>query len=148
MNPFPILLADLRSMRFSAVFIVILIGVAVAIGVAVGAQERALRQASSRAAADFPLLVGAPSSQTPRPSAHAKTAKTTAKIKRSLGWKSFAVSKKKPERMFGVAAKSWTRMKARNTTCVSHPLKGVRKCKFGVTLARFTEPKRGCVLPM
>ena len=64
MNPFPILLADLRSMRFSAVFIVILIGIAVAIGVAVGAQERALRQASSRAAADFPLLVGAPSSQT------------------------------------------------------------------------------------
>jgi len=64
MNPFPILLADLRSMRFSALFMVVLIGIAVAIGVAVGAQERALRQASSRAAADFPLLVGAPSSQT------------------------------------------------------------------------------------
>jgi len=64
MNPFPILLADLRAMRLSAAFIVVLIGLAVALGVAVGAQERALRQASARAAADFPLLIGAPSSQT------------------------------------------------------------------------------------
>ena len=64
MNPFPMLLADLRAMRLSAAFIVVLIGLAVALGVAVGAQERALRQASARAAADFPLLIGAPSSQT------------------------------------------------------------------------------------
>ena len=64
MNPFPILLADLRAMRFSAAFIVALIGIAVALGVAVGAQERALRQASARAAADFPLIIGAPASQT------------------------------------------------------------------------------------
>ena len=64
MNPFPILLADLRAMRLSAALIVVLIGLAVALGVAVGAQERALRQASARAAADFPLLIGAPSSQT------------------------------------------------------------------------------------
>ena len=64
MNPFPILLADLRAMRLSAALIVVLIGLAVALGFAVGAQERALRQASARAAADFPLLIGAPSSQT------------------------------------------------------------------------------------
>ena len=64
MNPFPILMADLRSMRFNSAFIVLLISLAVAIGVAVGAQERALRQASARAAADFPLLIGAPASQT------------------------------------------------------------------------------------
>lgn len=64
MNPFPLLRADLRSMRFIGAFIVLLIGLAVALGVAVGAQERALRQASARAAADFPLLIGAPGSQT------------------------------------------------------------------------------------
>ena len=64
MNPFPLVLADLRSIRLSGAFIVLLIGLAVALGVAVGAQERALRQASARAAADFPLLIGAPGSQT------------------------------------------------------------------------------------
>jgi putative ABC transport system permease protein len=51
-------------MRWSALFTVLLIGIAVALGVAVGAQERAMRQASARASDDFPLIIGAPSSQT------------------------------------------------------------------------------------
>ena len=51
-------------MRGAAWLVVALIACAVAIGVAVGAQERALRQASARAANDFDLLIGAPGSQT------------------------------------------------------------------------------------
>ena len=54
--------ADLRAMRGSGLVAVVLIALAVALGVAVGAQERALRQASARAADDFPLVVGAPGS--------------------------------------------------------------------------------------
>lgn len=64
MNPCPMVLADLRAMRGTGFVTILLIGMAVAIGVAVGAQERALRQSSARAAADFPLVIGAPSSQT------------------------------------------------------------------------------------
>lgn len=57
-------LADWRAMRGTAVGCVLLVALAVGIGVAVGAQERALRQASARAADDFALLIGAPGSQT------------------------------------------------------------------------------------
>ena len=64
MNPWPMVLADWRAMRGTAFGCVILVALAVAIGVAVGAQERALRQASARASDDFPLLIGAPGSQT------------------------------------------------------------------------------------
>ncbi len=64
MNPFPMVLADLRALRGTGLVTTLLIGLAVAIGIAVGAQERALRQSSARAAADFPLVIGAPSSQT------------------------------------------------------------------------------------
>ncbi|KAA5613325.1 ABC transporter permease [Rhodovastum atsumiense] len=56
--------ADLRAMRGSAIAVVVLVALAVAIGIAVGAQERAIRQGTARAADDFPLLVGAPGSQT------------------------------------------------------------------------------------
>lgn len=63
MNPLPMVGADLRAMRWSALFTVFLIGLSVAIGVAVSAQERAMRQASARASDDFPLIIGAPSSQ-------------------------------------------------------------------------------------
>jgi len=63
MNPFSMVLADLRALRWSAVAIVALVAVAVAIGVAIGAQERALRQSSAAAADDFDLLIGAPGSQ-------------------------------------------------------------------------------------
>lgn len=64
MNPFPMVLADWRAMRGTAVWCIVLVALAVAIGVAVGAQERALRQASARASDDFALLIGAPGSQT------------------------------------------------------------------------------------
>ena len=64
MNPFPMVRADLRAMRWSAVVVVLLVAVAVAIGIAVAAQERGLRQGSAKAADDFDLLIGAPGSQT------------------------------------------------------------------------------------
>ena len=63
MNPLPMVWADLRAMRWGALFTILLIGIAVALGVALGAQERAMRQASARASDDFPLVIGAPSSQ-------------------------------------------------------------------------------------
>ena len=64
MNPFPMVLADLRAMRWSALAVMALVALAVAIGIAVGAQERSLRQGSARAADDFDLIIGAPGSQT------------------------------------------------------------------------------------
>lgn len=64
MNPWPMVLADLRAMRWSAAVVVALIALAVAIGIAVAAQERGLRGASARAAEDFDLLVAAPGSAT------------------------------------------------------------------------------------
>lgn len=64
MNPWPMVVADLRAMRWSGPVAVLLIALAVAIGIAVSAQERGLRRASARAADDFPLLIGAPASQT------------------------------------------------------------------------------------
>ena len=51
-------------MRGTAVVVVLIVALAVAIGVGIGAQERAMRRASARAADDFPLLIGAPGSQT------------------------------------------------------------------------------------
>jgi putative ABC transport system permease protein len=64
MNPWPIVIADLRHLRWVAWAVPLLVAVAVAIGVAVSAQERALRTSSARAADDFDLLIGAPGSQT------------------------------------------------------------------------------------
>jgi len=64
MNPWPIVIADLRHLRWVAWAVPLLVAIAVAIGVAVGAQERALRTSSARAADDFDLLIGAPGSQT------------------------------------------------------------------------------------
>lgn len=64
MNPFPMVLADIRALRWTALAIVTLVALAVAIGVAIGAQERALRRSSAAAAEDFDLLIGAPGSQT------------------------------------------------------------------------------------
>ncbi len=64
MNPWPMVRADLRAMRGTAAVVVLIVALAVAIGVGIGAQERAMRQASARAADDFPLLIGAPGSQT------------------------------------------------------------------------------------
>jgi putative ABC transport system permease protein len=64
MNPWPIIIADLRHLRWVAWAVPLLVAVAVAIGVAIGAQERALRTSSARAADDFDMLIGAPGSQT------------------------------------------------------------------------------------
>ncbi|WP_353186619.1 FtsX-like permease family protein [Bosea sp. (in: a-proteobacteria)] len=64
MNPFPMVLADLRALRWTAPAIVLLVALAIATGVAIGAQERALRRGSAGAANDFDLIIGAPGSQT------------------------------------------------------------------------------------
>lgn len=64
MNPWPLVAADLRRQPAGALALVLLVAVAVALGVAVSAQERALRQGSARAAERFPLIVGAPGSET------------------------------------------------------------------------------------
>jgi putative ABC transport system permease protein len=64
MNPWPVVLADLRSLRWVAWIAPLLVAIAVSVGVALSAQERGLRQASARAADDFDLLIGAPGSQT------------------------------------------------------------------------------------
>jgi putative ABC transport system permease protein len=63
-NPWPLVLADLRRNRAGAIAVALLVALAVALGVAVSAQERALRQGSARAAERFPLIVGAPGSET------------------------------------------------------------------------------------
>ncbi|MDR2113355.1 MAG: FtsX-like permease family protein [Candidatus Accumulibacter sp.] len=64
MNPFPLVLADLRRNRPLAWLIVLLVALALAVGIMVISQERALRQGSARAADDFDLLIGAPGSPT------------------------------------------------------------------------------------
>ncbi len=64
MNPFPMVLADLRALRWTAPAIVLLVALAIATGVAIAAQERALRRGSAAAANDFDLIIGAPGSQT------------------------------------------------------------------------------------
>jgi putative ABC transport system permease protein len=62
MNPGPMILADLRQLRWTGLIVAALVAACVAAGVLIGMQERAFRRASARAADDFPLLVGAPGS--------------------------------------------------------------------------------------
>ena len=64
MNPWPLVLADLRSNRAGTLATLLLVALAVALGIAVSAQDRALRAGSAHAAAGFPLIVGAPGSET------------------------------------------------------------------------------------
>jgi putative ABC transport system permease protein len=64
MNPLIMVKADYRAMRGSAWAIVLLVAFAVAIGVALAAQEKALRTSTTRAAADFDLVIGAAGSAT------------------------------------------------------------------------------------
>jgi len=64
MNPWPVVIADLRALRWVAWVAPLLVAVAVAVGVAVSAQEAALRRSSALAADDFDLLIGAPGSHT------------------------------------------------------------------------------------
>ncbi len=54
----------MRRSLVGVIAVICLIAVAVALGVAVSAQERALRQGSTRAAKPFDLLIGAPGSPT------------------------------------------------------------------------------------
>jgi putative ABC transport system permease protein len=63
-NPWPVVVADLRALRWVAWTAPFLIALAVAIGIAISAQEAALRQSTARAADDFDLLIGAPGSHT------------------------------------------------------------------------------------
>jgi putative ABC transport system permease protein len=63
-NPWPVIVGDLRALRWVAWAAPVLIAIAVAIGIAVSAQETALRKSSARAADDFDLLIGAPGSNT------------------------------------------------------------------------------------
>jgi len=64
MNPWPVVIADLRALRWVAWATPLLVAIAVALGVAVSAQEAALRRSSAQAADDFDLLIGAPGSHT------------------------------------------------------------------------------------
>src|SRR5262249_12521387 len=64
MNPWPVVIADLRALRWVAWATPLLVAIAVALGVAVSAQETALRRSSAQAADDFNLLIGAPGSHT------------------------------------------------------------------------------------
>lgn len=59
MNPLPMIRADLRHLRWTALVVIVLVAAAVAAGIVLGVQERAFRRASARAADDFPLIVGA-----------------------------------------------------------------------------------------
>ena len=64
MNPWPVVIADLRALRWVAWVAPLLVAIAVALGIAISAQETALRQSSAQAADDFDLLIGAPGSHT------------------------------------------------------------------------------------
>lgn len=63
MNPLPMVLADLRAMGWTGLAVPLLVAFAVASAVAINAQERMLRAGTARAAADFPLLIGAAGSE-------------------------------------------------------------------------------------
>lgn len=56
--------ADLRRNAIGVIAIMLIVALATALGVAVTLQERALRLGSARAAAAFPVIIGAPGSET------------------------------------------------------------------------------------
>jgi len=64
MNPWPMVLADVKGMRGVALAIIAVISIAIAIIIGLSSQERALRTASAQAADDFPIIVGASGSAT------------------------------------------------------------------------------------
>jgi putative ABC transport system permease protein len=63
-NPFPVIAADVKQAKGGVIAIIVLIAVAVGLGVGISAQERALREGTTRAADAFDLLVGARGSET------------------------------------------------------------------------------------
>jgi putative ABC transport system permease protein len=64
MNPWPLVLAEMRAGRIRHGAIVLLVAIAVALGVAISAQDRALRDGSARAADSFDLIIGSAGSDT------------------------------------------------------------------------------------
>lgn len=64
MNPLPFVLAQWRQSRATLWAMAVLIAIACAIGLGVTSLERAVREASNRAAARFDLIVGAAGSET------------------------------------------------------------------------------------
>lgn len=63
-NPFPVIAADVKQAKGGVLAIIVLIAVAVGLGVGISAQERALREGTTQAAAAFDLLIGARGSET------------------------------------------------------------------------------------
>ena len=64
MNPFPVVLAQWRQSRATLVAMALLIAIGCAISLGVTSVERAVREASTRAASRFDLIVGAAGSET------------------------------------------------------------------------------------
>ncbi len=64
MNPFPVVIADLRRSWSRCGAVICLIALATALGIAISAQDRALRRGSAQAADAFDLLIGARGSPT------------------------------------------------------------------------------------
>ena len=64
MNPLPMVLADLRAMRWTALAVPLIVALAIGSAIAIAAQERMLRRASAAAAEDFDLVIGAAGSET------------------------------------------------------------------------------------
>jgi putative ABC transport system permease protein len=62
MNPLPLVRSELLRQAGAAMAIVLLVAVAIALGSAAGAMERAFREATTRAADRFDLVIGAPGS--------------------------------------------------------------------------------------
>ncbi len=63
-NPLPIIAADVKQAKGGVLAIIVLIALAVGLGVGISAQERALREGTTQAAAAFDLLIGARGSET------------------------------------------------------------------------------------
>ena len=63
-NPFPVIAADVKQAKGGVLAIIVLIALTVGLGVGISAQERALREGTTRAADAFDLLVGARGSET------------------------------------------------------------------------------------
>lgn len=63
MNPWPMIRAELKALGWVAWMIALLIALAVGAGVLIGAAARAFETGTARAARDFPLVIGAPGSQ-------------------------------------------------------------------------------------
>lgn len=64
LNPWPMVVADLRALRWTATLMILLIALGLALGLMAAIGERALRASAARATDDFDLIIAAPGSQT------------------------------------------------------------------------------------